>query len=244
MLMEYGNPLCDWDWNVEEKDAPGFCRVYSVYGGEVNYRDEHRSFPLKPGNLYVFPSASPYYMSQNRENPLHCTYLHLDIIPAMLANPIEIALDREPALRHLFLSIAASIEQRDDRMTNGLTSVFESYCADHRLLQLPDGPVAEMLSYIASHIAEDISIADLSARAGYNAHYFIRLFKKSVGLAPHRYITGIRLKEAKRLLLTNATVSEVAKATGYSDNKAFSRAFKNVFGLSPSDYRKAYTAQP
>lgn len=244
MLMDFGNTVCNWDWKIDEKAPPGYSRVYSVYGGDVQYWDEERRFLLKPGHLYAFPSAIPYCMRQNRARPLDCTFLHLDILPATLAHPVEIPLDDNPALKHLFLSIAASIESQDNKLIHGLANVFETYCRDQWLSLAQEGPVAEALHYITGHMGDEITIADLCGRAGYNAHYFIRLFKRNVGLSPYRYITSYRLKEAKRMLLTGATVSEVAKATGYGDIKAFSRAFKNNFGLSPSDYRKAYTAQP
>ena len=244
MLMNYGNAICEREWKVEETTPPGYSRVYHVHRGEVVYRDEHRSFSLKPGCLYLFPSATPYSMRHNPSAPLVCTFLHIDIFPAVLAQPIEIPMEGHDALHHLFLSISASIQGKDEKLMHSLVNVFEQYCRDRRLLQSPAGPVSDLLIYIAEHVNESLSIADLCGRAGYNEQYFIRLFKKNVGLSPHRYIISYRLKEAIKLLGSDATISEIARLTGYGDIKAFSRAFKNNYGLSPSDFRKAYAALP
>ena len=53
------------------------------------------------------------------------------------------------------------------------------------------------------------------------------------------YLTGVRIREAKRLLLeTQMTISEVALAVGYSSASFFIRSFKKTEGISPSEYRK------
>lgn len=244
MLLQYGNTICNVDWKIDEKVPLGYSRVYYVYGGEVEYEDEQGKTKLKDGYLYIFPSATTYKMKQNRQNPLHCTFLHIDVFPALISNLIEIEVEKNPALKHLLISFSASIDENDLVLTHAVADVFEVYCKEHSLIVSPTNQISAVLSYIAEHMEENMTVETLSKKIGYNEQYFIRLFKKNVGLTPYQYIIIYRLKEAKKMLKAGLTISQIAKLTGFSDIKSFSRTFKERFGLSPSAFRNAYTVQP
>lgn len=244
MLIEYGNTVVDYSWQIDEKIPPGYSRVYYVYDGEVEYKDEMQKTDLKHGYLYIFPSASTYQMKQNPQSRLYCTYFHLDVFPALITELVEIPVENNAALKYILLAIAASIDAQDVKLTYVLADVFETYCEEHKLINYPEQQLSKVLFYIAEHIKENITVQDLSSLSGYNEQYFIRLFKQTIGLTPYHYIVSFRLKEAKRLLRTDIPVTQVANMTGYNDVKSFSRAFKSNFGISPSGYRDTYTIQP
>ena len=244
MLLEYGNVICGPEWEIDEKLPLGFSRVYYVYDGEVAYRDEQLKTYLKRGFLYIFPSASTYSMKQNVNNPLHCTFMHIDFFPSILTELVEVPVDRIPALKYLLLSIAESINANDIKLIHEMAEVFKTYCKEHQLITSPDSRISKLLLYIAEHIEEKITVEDLSKLAGYNVQYFVRLFKRSVGCSPYQYIMGYKLKEARKLLKTDMPVTQIAKMTGFSDIKSFSRSFKKKFGLSPSMFRNVYISQP
>jgi transcriptional regulator GlxA family with amidase domain len=68
---------------------------------------------------------------------------------------------------------------------------------------------------------------------------FSERFRSLVGEAPMRYLTGLRLVRAARLLRsTDTTVAVIARLVGYTSEEAFSRAFKARFGDAPSVYRR------
>lgn len=244
MLMQYGNVIVDRDWGVEEKMPPGYSRVYYVYDGEVLYTDDQQSLHLKAGSLYIFPSASPYRMQQNPQHCLNCTYFHIDIFPALTTDLIEVPVFGNPVVKYLLRSIAESIDADETKVTFALVDVFEIYCREHHLFISPARQISTVLLYIADHIGQNIELEELCGLAGYNEQYFIRLFKKTIGLAPYQYIISYRLKEAKKLLESGMSITQVAKATGYSDIKSFSRSFRKKVGLSPSDFKNIRIVQP
>ncbi len=244
MLLEYGNAICGPDWVIDEKIPLGFSRVYYVYDGEVHYSDEQCRTCLKKGYLYIFPSASIYSMRQNIENPLQCTFMHIDFFPSILTELVEVQVDRFPALKHILLSISESIKDNDVKLIHAMADVFKIYCREHKLITSPESRISEVLLYIASHIEEKLTVEELSRLAGYNVQYFVRLFKRNIGCSPYQYIISQRLKEAKKMLRTGAPVTEIAKKTGFNDIKSFSRSFKKKFGVSPSRYRDAHVSQP
>ena len=122
--------------------------------------------------------------------------------------------------------------------------MFEIYCKEHNLISSPIKQISKVMLYIDEHIDKQIVVEELSNMSGYNEQYFIRLFKQTVGLTPYQYIIGYRLKKAKKMLQSNLSITQIAKMTGYSDIKSFSRSFKEKFGLSPTAFRNNYTVQP
>jgi AraC family transcriptional regulator, arabinose operon regulatory protein len=244
MLLQYGNTLCEIDWRIDEKIPLKYSRVYYVYSGEVEYRDANLKTFLKPGFIYIFPSSAVYSMKQNINNRLYCTFMHIDFFPFELTELIEIPVEKSPALKHILCSTAECIEENNANLINALADIFKLYCIEHEFFKLPDTRISNAISYIADHISEKITVRNLSSLCGYNVQYFVRLFRKCTGMAPYQYIIDYRLKEAKKMLRSNMSVSQIADMTGYSDIKTFSRSFRQNFGLSPSMYRKTYTIQP
>lgn len=97
----------------------------------------------------------------------------------------------------------------------------------------------EILKYLEQHYQEDLSLSSVAERFSLSPGYFSTIFKKKAGHNFVHYLTGVRIREAKRLLLeTQMTISEVALAVGYSSASFFIRSFKKTEGISPSEYRK------
>lgn len=95
-----------------------------------------------------------------------------------------------------------------------------------------------ILSFIAEHFDEEITIDGLASMAGFSSCHFMNTFKKYVGISCNKYINHIRLDAAaKRLLETNDSIMNVAISVGYNNISYFNRAFKNYFGTTPKDYR-------
>ncbi len=78
-----------------------------------------------------------------------------------------------------------------------------------------------------------------TARAGeLSKFHFIRLFKRAYGTTPHQYLSDVRINQAKKLLLTVATVMEVCLAVGFESPSSFTGFFKKATGRTPSEYRR------
>lgn len=85
-----------------------------------------------------------------------------------------------------------------------------------------------------------LTLDDYAAIFGLSKYHFSRIFKESTGLSPIAYRNKIRLRHAKeRLEDTDDTVSYIAESTGFESVQYFCDAFKNEFGISPTECRKA-----
>ncbi|MCA0756289.1 helix-turn-helix domain-containing protein [Paenibacillus sp. N4] len=86
---------------------------------------------------------------------------------------------------------------------------------------------------------EPLAIADLAKQCSLSLFRFIHKFKDVTGTNPVKYLTGIRISEAKKLLSESSlTVKEIAAIVGYENPLYFSRVFRNVVGMPPSMYKK------
>jgi len=100
-----------------------------------------------------------------------------------------------------------------------------------------------MRARVAEFVREDpsapITLAEMARVAGMSPSSFIRSFKRSTGLTPHRFVVEQRVLAARHLLATsNLPIAEVALAVGFSSQSHFGGAFRTVTGESPARYRR------
>jgi AraC family transcriptional regulator len=92
---------------------------------------------------------------------------------------------------------------------------------------------------IRENFGEQLTVDDLAKAAMYSKFYFSRAFKQVTGVSPGRFLSAVRIQEAKRLLLTTKlSVTEIGHRVGYTSISTFSTRFKSSVGLSPSAYRR------
>lgn len=93
--------------------------------------------------------------------------------------------------------------------------------------------------YIREHLNEPLPRETLAEVAGFSVPHFHRVFTAQTGESAASYIRRMRLERAARKLRMGAVdIAEVALAAGYDTHAAFGKAFKQQFGLSPSEFRQ------
>lgn len=99
--------------------------------------------------------------------------------------------------------------------------------------------IEEVMRYIRRHISEPLDRETLAAVAGFSVPHFHRVFTAHVGESAISYVRRLRLERAARKLRMGAVdITEIALAAGYDTHAAFGKAFKQQFGLSPSEFRQ------
>jgi transcriptional regulator of acetoin/glycerol metabolism len=103
---------------------------------------------------------------------------------------------------------------------------------------LPPGALRRVREHVETHIGKSVDLATLAAVAGLSLYHFARAFKQSAGVTPHQYLVQRRVEQAQEMLArTELSLSEIALATGFSDQSHFARHFRQMLGMTPSQFR-------
>jgi AraC family transcriptional regulator len=106
---------------------------------------------------------------------------------------------------------------------------------------LPAACLHRVIDYIQAHLLEDTSLSQLAVVAKLSPHHFATVFKKSLGVAPHRYVMLQKIEAAKRLLVADrGSLAEIAHQVGFPSQAHFSTVFRKLMGISPGAYRMQF----
>ncbi|MFI6995971.1 helix-turn-helix domain-containing protein [Nocardia sp. NPDC050175] len=95
-------------------------------------------------------------------------------------------------------------------------------------------PVFRAVAHMRDQLARPVTVAELAGVAQYSPYHFLRMFKRATGYTPHRYLTLLRIVEAKRLLERGVTVTQAARWCGFSSTAHLSAVFLRETGVRPS----------
>ena len=106
---------------------------------------------------------------------------------------------------------------------------------------MEEQPMLGIVRYMQEHLSEEISLTVLAEEFHLSAQYISQLFKNEIGVNFLTYLTSIRMEQARKLLLsTSLSIAEISEKTGYSDYRVFTKVFKKIEGVTPSQYRQNF----
>jgi len=111
---------------------------------------------------------------------------------------------------------------------------------------MPDlAQIARALDYVEDHLQEAITVADMAQAVSYSLYHFCRTFNEATHHTPYDYLIRRRISEAARALLeTDRRILDIAFDYQFNNHETFSRAFKRMLGLQPSQWRRQGQAGP
>ncbi|HEV3198471.1 MAG TPA: AraC family transcriptional regulator [Bryobacteraceae bacterium] len=105
--------------------------------------------------------------------------------------------------------------------------------------------IVRTLVFIQQHLDESLELEHVASVAAFSNFHFHRIFRGLVGESLKEHVRRLRLERAaQRLKRDDEPVTEVALDAGFETHEAFTRAFKTMFGVSPSGYRAAHKPAP
>lgn len=165
--------------------------------------------------------AEPVYTPANQEAGDKLQQQMLYIVNNGNAQPLHL-------IGHGFLFLSQLVES-------------SAYRNAQNVRRLRDFYIKEALSFIESNFQRDITIEEIAAFCGLNRSYFGKVFRETMGESPQAFLLHYRMTRAAQLLKeTRLSVGEIAQQVSYDNQLHFSRAFKNVHGVSPREYRQTH----
>ncbi len=112
--------------------------------------------------------------------------------------------------------------------------------ADGTSSELPACRLRRVTEYIQENLQRELRLAELSALVHMSPYHFARLFRRSTGVPPHRFLVRRRIDEARVLLAARtAPIAEISRLVGFRTPSHFTTTFRRITGMTPSGYRSS-----
>lgn len=212
------------------------------------------------GHITIIPANVQQKISWERE----CDFTLLFIEPAHIAQIAHESVDGDrpdliphfakpdPLIYQIGLAFKAELEvgvgsrlYAQSAATMLSAHLLRHYSAEKYNLQeykhkssLSKYKLRQVIDYINDNLDEDLSLVQLASVVQISPYYFARLFKQSIGVAPHQYLLQCRIEKAKRLLAReDLSIAQISQQVGFNDQSCFTTKFRTFVGVTPKKYR-------
>lgn len=235
--------------NTKCKNRHSDCFVF-VKTGEAEYTFDGKKYSVSAGNVFYIASGSNYTISVSDEN---YTFVFVDFFfddntdtvfenQIFSSKGITMLENRFEALYQLWCmgDFADKIYCKSviyDIYSEIVKSTLKKYISPDKRYK-----IEEITEYISKNIAdESLSIEGLSRMYDISEVHFRRIFACVYHTSPIKFITSLRLKKAKELLVCgDIPISEISRICGFKNPYYFSKVFKKETLMTPSEFRRFY----
>lgn len=243
------------------------CELSAIISGSGIYHSDRATYPIKAGDVFLFSGDEEHCITDIYEKceilNIHFVSrllwsdndLSLSRIFFARNEKFQNRIDpANPVTKELFdtiLKIEKELSQKGDGyqsmakylLLSAITNIVRNYdyidrTVDYNSYTNKIKPMEKALKYIDENLAEKISLEDISEVANMNPSYFSTVFKKLNGISLWEYITAKRVEKAIDLLqTTDRNKLDIALECGFNSSSNFYKAFLNVTGKKPSDFK-------
>lgn len=217
-----------------------------------------------PGNIWINPPQTPF--THDISEPCYFLILAVEPEPFFDSCPLPVNQNELQFLNNynvmdetikgimeLFLIEVQNKGRNGKNYLQNLLSLLsthyiQNYSNYHDLLdasskrsKFSHEQIEKIDQYIEAHLGENIAVEDLAELLHCSKFYFLREFKKLMGVTPYQYLMSQRLEHAKsELSRADANIASVAMSLGFNDQAHFTRAFKAQFNQTPGQFLKSF----
>lgn len=255
-VFRAGHLIAGLDYKRVHPNYPGH-KLLLCLKGEGFVEVNGRTWPVGPGQIaWIYnhhtnkhwpAEGSPWEMLWIRVDGPHMDRIYQTLTAS--GSPVFAGIDRETS-EAIFKRIFRIMRQRSIAMEASLhaevaTLMRELFAARHSANPSSSSKEAEIpmslvkpMEAMRLYYDRPLRVAELATMAGMSVSNFFRHFKAATGTSPIDWLKRERINQAKRRLIeTNDSIARIAEQTGYYDQFYFSRDFKRMTQVSPSEYR-------
>ncbi len=198
--------------------------------GNVTATLENKSLLLKENNFFIVPPFMPHAVNLTDTSSLVSlcmdkSYIEnynsqkgIEILETLLLSPKIREQITKPQTELLLQAVSFIYELHD---------TYKKEMENDMLI---------LCDRLTKHFSDSLALDSLAGDLYLSKYYLIRKCKRNLGLTPHKFHLQNRIRKAQDLLFTNKSVTETSVNTGFYDQSHFDRAFKNIVGISPTEY--------
>ncbi|CDQ40611.1 MULTISPECIES: AraC family transcriptional regulator [Virgibacillus] len=250
-----------YQWNGLERSEEGRWVFQYTLHGQGAIRIGEQTYDLSKGHAFLvqIPSDHCYYLPDQSSSwefifitlfgnevtrffeQITTKHGHLFTFP-LHAKPIK-------RIFHLLEEIATSGIEQAYKASQYAYSFLMDYLQYVEYEEQSQSPfpltIYKAISFMQSKFAENLVLDDIVAVTGLSKYHFTRLFHHTVKETPMKYLAKLRIHQSIFLLKnSDLTIAEIATAVGFRSGNYFSKVFKNMINVPPSEYRKNQSYMP
>lgn len=253
-------PQATGHYTYRKKGLPENFLFYCV-DGHGWYKIGKNQFKVQPNEFFILPQNIEHAYGSDEKDPWTVYWIHFGGEALQPFNELPIISDHfkpvhaknNAEIVSLFTRIYKTLElgySIDNLLfANMCLSHFLTlfiYQSRHYSVGIPEQSdcVENAIRFMQENINENISLNDLSKKYNYSASRFSSLFKQKTGYAPIDYFIQMKMQKASQHLdFTDRSIKDIALSMGFDDPYYFSKRFRKVIGMSPTQYRSVYKDQ-
>ncbi|WP_456286434.1 AraC family transcriptional regulator [Microbacterium sp. JZ70] len=207
------------------------------------------TYTLTPGACITIPPLTPHEYQASFDDPWTIWWMHVrgtdvaELTGPLLGIPQPLTrLRAVEGVAGLFDELVGLLERRLSPAhmlaAAGVAWQLLTRIVADSLLPAEGSPLERAMRFLEARVDGNIQVSELAAMVGMSPSHLSALFRRATGGGPGAFHTSLKMARARNLLDTTAlTVTEIARAVGYTDPLYFSRHFRRVHGVNPTQYR-------
>jgi AraC-like DNA-binding protein len=228
--------------------------------GDIWFEERHRAMPLvHEGGLFVWDLRAqnsahvhePFEFSRFQISKATMNDLAYEHGMRRLGDLRAPGGEADPVVRHLALAMLKRVaffgQERETLFADGVALAFFAHVAQ-KYAGAVEGPpfvgilapwqVRRITDWVCAHMNGPVAIADLAGLVNLSPSHFARMFQRTLGITPHRWLLTRRIERAKTLLKGSLPLAEVASTCGFVDQSHFTKIFRGLEGVTPGAWRR------
>lgn len=242
------------------KERPQY-HMHFILDGRGTFEINEKTYHLKRGQIFLIPPNTVSHYYADSSDPWHYAWISFvgtqaekyvrqaGFGPDIFVRDCDCPPEKYSALIYDMLNAHQLTITNELRRIGDLFLLFALLTESYQLANATPGEphydyssrtyLEHALQFIQFNYKRNIQIADIADYIGISRAYLFNIFKQNLNMSPKDYLLNYRMDRAKDLLETTSdTIHDIALDVGYNDPLTFSKMFRNVVGVSPSQYRK------
>lgn len=246
---------------LETHVHPGCLEIVVLVKGNQTYTVGEKTYPLSGGNIFVSFPGEEHSSGGEPQNVSEIYWVQVDLettegflglsppwndqlrhrLGKLSQRVLYCGEELRRCVADSFWNTASPDHCRQEYGRSQLVSFLYGIILQEKagMLSLSE-EIGAAVSYIRQNIREDIPLETLAECAGLSLSRFKARFKKETGMTPREYINQLKIREAKRMLRENQSVTRVALDLGFGSSNYFAVLFKKITLYTPSQYQKMW----